>query len=159
MNHDWTHFNYLGMPISKNSIYSSMWRPIIQKIKNKIHFLGSRWLNIAGKTTLIHLVLSSYPIYSSSMILTPNMVMNIICMEIRKFLWQGGKVQNKKFHLVNWSIVKPPKLKGGMGIRDTIQMNKYLGSKLVWRIAIGSSEWWKEVQEIHEEAPIQYFEL
>ena len=89
-----------------------MWRPVIQKIKNKILFLGSRWLNIAGKITLIQSILSSYPIYTSLMILAPKMITNSISMEIRKFIWQGGKVQNKKFHLEKWEVVKAPKLKG-----------------------------------------------
>ena len=73
------------------------------------------------------------------MILALKMVTNSICMEIRKFLWQGGKVQNKKFHLVNWSTFKAPKRKGGLGIRDPEQMNKALGAKLVWRMATGSN--------------------
>ena len=69
-----------------------MWRPVIQKIKNKILSLGTRWLNIAGKATLIQSILSVYPIYISSMVLAPKMITNNISMEIRKFLWQGGKV-------------------------------------------------------------------
>ena len=52
-NHDWRHFNYLGIPIIKKSFSSAMWRPVIQKIKNKILFLGSHWLKLAGKITLI----------------------------------------------------------------------------------------------------------
>ena len=85
----------------------------------------------------IHSILSSYPIFSNSMILAPKTVMNSISLEIRKFLWQGGKVQNKKYHLVNWNMVKASKIKGGLGMRDPEQMNKSLGSKLIWRMAIG----------------------
>ena len=95
-----------------------MWRPVIQKIKNKILFLGSRWLKIARKITLIQSILSSYPININFMILAPNMITNNISMEIRKFLWQVGKIQNKKIHLVKWDVVNAPKLKGGLGIRD-----------------------------------------
>ena len=74
------------------------------------------------------------------MILTPKSVINSICMEIRKFLWQGGKVQKKKFHLVKWDIVKRPKSKGRLGIRDLEQMNKALGAKLIWRLVTGKKE-------------------
>ena len=122
-----------------------MWRPVIQKIKNKILFLGTHWLNIAGKSTLIQSILSAYPIYISSMVLSPNIITNNISMEIRKFLWQGGKVQSKKFHLVKWDVVKTPKLNEGLGIRVPEQMNKALGAKLVWRMVSGSKDWWKEV--------------
>ena len=80
--------------------------------------MGSRCLNVAGKITLVQSIMSSYPVYISSMILAPKMITNIISMDIRKFLWQGGKIQNKNDHLVKWDVVKAPKLKGGLGIRD-----------------------------------------
>ena len=64
-------------------------------------------------------------------------------MEIKKFLWQGGKVQRKKFHLVKWDTAKRPKIKGGLGIKDPQQMNKALGAKLIWRLVTGKKEWWK----------------
>ena len=105
----WTHFNYLGIPIVKNFVKSSMWAPIIQKIKAKTQALGSKWLNLVGKIVLIRSILSSYPIYTNSLILAPKIVMNNICKEIRKFLWQGGKTQSKKFHLVKWDTVKQAK--------------------------------------------------
>ena len=114
-----------------------MWNPVIQKIKDKIHSLGSKWLNLAGKTVLIKSILSSYPIYLSSMVLAPRNVIISICKEIRKFLWQGGKVQTKKFHLVKWETVKRPKLQGGLGIRDPELVCKALGAKLVWRLVSG----------------------
>ena len=73
------------------------------------------------------------------------MITNNISMEIRNFLWQGGKVRYKKFHLIKWDVVKAPKFNGGLGIRDLEQMNKALGAKLVWRMVTGNRDWWKEV--------------
>ena len=91
-NPNWTHFTYLGIPIVKKFLVSSMWTPVIHNIKSKAQSMGSKWLNIIGKTVLIQSILSSYPIYTSSMVLAPKNVINNICKEIRKFLWQGGKV-------------------------------------------------------------------
>ena len=79
------------------------------------------------------------------MILAHKTISNKISMEIRKFLWRGGKVQNKKFHLVKWATVKASKLKWGLRIRDPEKMNKDLGSKMVWRMASGGKDWWKVV--------------
>ena len=63
---------------------------------------------------------------------------------------------NKKFHLVQWDVVKAPKLKGGLGIRDPEQMNKALGDKLVWILATGNMDWWKEViRKKYKEAMLQ----
>ena len=91
-NPTWTHFIYLGIPVVKKSMTSSMWIPVVQKSKDKIQSLGSKWLNLAGKTVLIQSILSSYPIYTSSMVLAPKNIINSISKEIRRFLWQGGKV-------------------------------------------------------------------
>ena len=108
-----------------------MWTPVIQKIKAKTQSMGSKWLNLAGKTVLIQSILSSYPIYTSSMVLATKNVMNNICKEIRKFLWHGGKVQTKKFHLVKWDTVKKAKRHGGLGIGDPEQMSKAMGAKMI----------------------------
>ena len=50
-----------------------------------------RWISLARKVTLIKSVLSSFPIFNSAILLAPKTVINSISVEIRKFLWQGGK--------------------------------------------------------------------
>ena len=104
-----------------------------------------RWLNLPGKVTLIKSILSSLPIFDNMVLLTPKSIMNSITVELRKFLWQGGKNRGKKFHLVNWNVVKQPKLNGGLGIREARLMNTTMGAKLVRRMIAGKKEWWKEV--------------
>jgi hypothetical protein len=51
-------------------------------------------------------------------------------MKIRNFLWQGGKANNKKFHLINWDQVTNNKTHGGLGIREPELMNQVMGAKL-----------------------------
>jgi hypothetical protein len=63
---------------------------------------------------------------------------------IRKFLWQGGKDNGKKLHMVNWSTVCAPKENGGLGIQDPKKINIALGEKLIWRLITGGKEWWKK---------------
>ena len=79
------------------------------------------------------------------MVLAPKKVISSICKEIRKFLWQGGKTQTKKFHLVKWDTIKRAKSQGGLGIRDLGLMSKAMGDKLIWKLITGKKEWWKEV--------------
>jgi len=62
---------------------------------------------------------------------------------IRKFLWQGGKANHKKFQLVNWDTVTLPKKSGGLGIRDPEVTNLALGVQLLWRIVTGEKDWLK----------------
>ena len=136
---------YLGITITKCSNNSQSWKPIIQKIKNKLHTWGSHWLNLAGKLTLSKSVLSSYTIFSFSIILAPKSILNEISKELRNFLWQGGKTLGKKFNLVNWGKVLEDKNRGGLGIRDHGLMNQEMGAKLVWCFISRRKEWWKEV--------------
>jgi hypothetical protein len=63
---------------------------------------------------------------------------------IHKFLWQGGKENEKKFHMVNWSTVCAPKENGGLGIRDPEKINIALGAKLLWRLVSDGNDWWKK---------------
>ena len=69
-------------------------------------------------------------------------------MQLTKFLWQGGKRNGKKFHLVNWHIVKLPKDQGGLAIKYLNLMNLAMGDKIVWILVTGEMEWWKLALEM-----------
>jgi hypothetical protein len=58
---------------------------------------------------LVKSVLSSFSIFQFSALLAPVGIKKAMAQEIRKFLWQGGKSNSKKFHMVNWNIVCSPK--------------------------------------------------
>jgi hypothetical protein len=142
---DWNSFTYLGMPIFLHSATSNLWQQILNKIKSKFVQWGAHWLNPTRRITLIKAVLSSLPIYQCSSLLAPIGVQQQIEKEIQKFLWQGGKSNNKRFHLISWSIVRAPKMHGGLGILDPRLMNLALGGKILWRIVTRKYDWWKKV--------------
>ena len=50
-----------------------------------------------------------------------------------KFLWRWGKWNQKKFHLVNWNMVRRSKNEGGMQIRDPHLSNLAMGGKVLWQ--------------------------
>jgi hypothetical protein len=137
-------FKYLGIPISSHHLKSQDWNPILEKMMRRIKHWGAHWLNPTGKIVLIKYVLSSLSIYQFTSILTPKGIMEKIAKLIRKFLWEGGKTNNKKYHLVNWATVKMQKERGGLEIRDPTLLNIALGDKIVWRFISGRQEWWKE---------------
>jgi hypothetical protein len=64
--------------------------------------------------------------------LAPKGVLNKISKNLRIFLWEGGKTNTKKFHLINWHMVCQPIDKGGLAIRNPSLMNEALGAKLAW---------------------------
>jgi hypothetical protein len=63
--------------------------------------------------------------------LAPVGIMHQIAYEVRKFMWQVGKLNTKKFHLVNWKTVKAPKDRGGLGIKDPSLMNLAHGDNII----------------------------
>jgi hypothetical protein len=129
---DWKLFKYPGMPICLKSIPGEYWHIIIQKIKEKMESWGSIWLNPAGHLVLIKSILSSLPIFQFSSLLAPMGTKKNLAQLIRKFLWQGGKSNTKKYHLVRWDVVKVPKDHGGLKIQDPELDNIAMGSKLLW---------------------------
>ena len=98
---DWDNFIYLGIPICKNKVKPAKWEPILDKIKVKIQRWSANWLNLAGKTILIKVVLNSMPIYHSSILLAPGSVIPKLEGLLKKFIWEGGKGNDKKFHLMS----------------------------------------------------------
>lgn len=141
----WQTFKYLGIPICLKSLPSTSWNQILDKIKAMFHQWGSFWLNLAGRVVLIKYVLSTLPIFQFSLLLTPCRIKSAIAQELWRFLRQGGRTNSKRFHLINWNIIKAPKACGGLGIKDPSIFNIALGSKILWRLVIGKNEWWKKV--------------
>lgn len=89
-------------------------------------------------------VMSSFPIYQFSALLAPASIKKSMAKLIHKFLWQGGKDNEKKFHLINWNIVHAPGEHGGLRVRDSKWVNIALGAKLLSRLVTGNKEWWKQ---------------
>jgi len=142
---DWDSFTYLGIPICKKNIKSAKWEAIIEKIKNKIQSWNANWLNLAGRTVLLKSVLNSMPIYQSSMLLAPKAVIRKIEILLKKFIWEGGKGNEKKIHLVSWEKIQKPREEGGLHMKRLVTQNLALGAKLLWQIVSGKDSWSKKV--------------
>eukprot|EP00253_Pinus_taeda_P002897 PITA_02897 len=130
----WDKFKYLGLTLTLETSKAPHWLEIISKIKAKMIAWGGQWLTTVGKLILVKSVLSSLPIYQASFLLAPKMITEQLSKLIQNFLWQGGKGNKKKFHLVSWDIVKRPLLEGGLQVRDPGLANLSLGGKILWKI-------------------------
>eukprot|EP00253_Pinus_taeda_P007380 PITA_07380 len=130
----WERIRYLGLPIISGVNKRSLWTDIICKFKSKISKWGGHWLTKGGKVILIKSQLSSLIIYQAAFLLAPRNIMDQISSLIRNFLWQGGRGNDKKLHLVNWETVKKPIDEGGLQIRDPALANLALGSKILWKM-------------------------
>jgi hypothetical protein len=111
---NWEAFKYLGVPIFKSAPRASHWNHLAEKLKNKFTSWGANWLNLAGKAVLIKVVVSSIPIYQSSLLLAPATVIQKIEAFQICFLWEGGRQARKKLHLISWEKTSKPVLEGGL---------------------------------------------
>ena len=141
---DWDHFTYLGIPISKPNSKTANWEPVLDKIKGKIQNWSANWLNPARKLILLKSVLNSMPIYQYSILLTPCSVLSKIESLFRKFIWEGGKGNEKKIHLVSWEKIQKPRDEGGLQVRSLPIQNLALGAKLLWQMITGKDSWSKK---------------
>jgi hypothetical protein len=141
----WDNFTYLGIPIFKGRALVAHWMPMVDKLQKKIQAWGANWLNRADKVVLMNSVLSSLPIYQCSVLFAPKSITTRIDALLRRFLWEGGKNNAKKLHLISWSKVKLPKLEGGLNIRDVAAHNLAMGCKLLWQMITGKRTWTKQV--------------
>eukprot|EP00253_Pinus_taeda_P016670 PITA_16670 len=130
----WDRIRYLCLPIISGVNKRSLWSDIIGKFKTKISKWGGYWLTKGGKVILIKSQLSSLIIYQAAFLLAPRNVMEQISSFLRNFLWQGGRGNDKKLHLVNWDTVKKPINEGGLQIREPSLVNLALRSKILWKM-------------------------
>ena len=134
---DWDGFTYLGIPICKTKIKSEKWEPILDKFKSKIQGWSTNCLNLAGKMVLLKSVLNNMPIYQSSILLAPGSVIRKLERLLRKFIWEGGKGNEKKLHLISWDKIQKPCDEGGLQVRSLTIQNLALGAKLLWQLITG----------------------
>lgn len=142
---DWDGFTYLGILICKTKIKSAKWEPILDKIKTKIQGWSANWLNLAGKMVLLKYVMNSMPIYQSSILLAPGSVICKLERLLRKFIWEGGKGNEKKLHLISWDKIQKPCDEGGLQVRNLSIQNLALGAKFLWQLITRKESWSKEV--------------
>ena len=88
-------FCYLGIPIGVNPRRRVVWDPIISKFEAKLSKWNQRNISMAGRTTLINVVLTTLPLFYMSFFRVPSAVINRISAIQRQFLW-GGKPEGRK---------------------------------------------------------------
>lgn len=80
--------NYLGLflIIGQNKI--DVFRPIIDRLTNRIKERSKRLLSYGGKETFIKSVLQSLPTHSLSLFLSPSGIMENMVSKIRSYWWE-----------------------------------------------------------------------
>ncbi|KAL1331391.1 hypothetical protein AAHE18_12G181400 [Arachis hypogaea] len=135
---------YLGIPSGANPRLVKTWKPIIDKVEDKLSLWKAKVLNRAEKLVLIKLVLNSLPVYYLSLYKMTKAVVEKLIFLQRRFLWSKEDGRNG-MALVRWKVVQAPKKLGGLGVRDAIVRNTVLLFKWWWRFAKEEYPLWKKV--------------
>lgn len=98
-------FNFLGIPVGANPRLSSTWRPVINKLRDRLSIWRSRQLSMGGRITLVNLVLASLPLYYFSFFKAPKKVLKELTQIQRNFLWGGSSEVQKRHGLSGVAFV------------------------------------------------------
>ena len=84
------------------------------------------------------------PIYLFPMLETPKTIIKKIRNIHRNFLC-GGTKGNRKWSLVDWKTICTLKFVGGLGLRDPLDNNKVMSTKIWWRWVNYAKESWDKL--------------
>lgn len=120
-------FKYLGMSLHDRKIRNSDRKHTEDKVEKNIDSLQGRLQSYGGRLILLVSCFSNDPLYMMSLVSLPKCPCKRMDFFRKRLLWQEKGV--KKYHLVKWEEVCPPKELGGLGVVDLKIMNICLLTK------------------------------
>ncbi|KAF7814603.1 reverse transcriptase [Senna tora] len=123
---------YLGFPLGLGKRVSDF-KPIVDKVLDKVENWKAKYLSKAGKVTLIKSVCEPLISYFMQCSVFPNKICNSIEKILRDFFWASGS-QERKLHFVSWGSIYKDKRDGGLGICRLRVRNDAFLAKIGWRI-------------------------
>ncbi|KAL6205273.1 hypothetical protein ACLB2K_022535 [Fragaria x ananassa] len=136
--------NYLGMPLVHERVNQFTYANIFDKVQSRLSSWKSKTLSMASRLVLIQSVSSAIPNYAMQTAKLPLSLCDKLDKLNRDFLW-GDTEDKKKVHLVNWETVCQPKQLGGIGIKNSSDMNQAMLAKASWRIWHEDSGLWTNI--------------
>nr|XP_029148315.1 uncharacterized protein LOC114925208 [Arachis hypogaea] len=135
---------YLRISLGANPRLVKTWKPIIDKVEEKLSLWKAKVLNKSGKLVLIKSVLNSLPIYYLSLFKMLKAVAEKLISLQRRFLWSSEEGRTG-MALIRWEVVQAPKKLGGLGVGNAMVRNTALLFKWWWRFAKEDCPLWKKV--------------
>lgn len=132
---------YLGGPVDVSR--PAAFKPLLQKVDNKLHAWKARLLSPAGKIILIKSVMEVLAIYHMSTTAIHKSVLDQIQSKCVQFFW--GKPGKKSICFVRWSKLTAPRSEGGLGIRCLHMLNRAMVLKAMWKLISGHDALWVQL--------------
>lgn len=110
-------FIYLGLPVGGNMGRIDNWKPVVEKVRNKLTRWKAKVMSFGGRLTLVRSVLGSIPLYYFSLFRAPVSVSKTLERIRRNFFWGGrGDLENYKYGWVKWEDILKKYELGGLNI-------------------------------------------
>lgn len=135
---------YLGMPLGGDFKNKMVWRPMIDRLRDRLAIWKRKYLTKGGRMVLIKSTLESIPVYLCSLFTIPLSIVKEVDRIARNFLW-GTTSKKKKFCLVSWKKICLPFERGGLGFRKLKEVNTALLMKWLWLLAEGGNKIWIKI--------------
>lgn len=123
--------NYLGLPSLVGRNKRDILGFIKNKIVNRIHGWGRKFLSKAGREVLLKSVIQAIPSYSMSVFLLPNNLVREVEIVMNSYWWKGEWGSRTCIKWKTWHRLCVPKKWGGMGFR---KMREFILLYLVDRL-------------------------
>lgn len=122
---------YLGYPLTHTSYQSRDFQLLIDNFNECLAGWKTKFLTMAGRTTLIRSTLNSLANHVMQFTELPKQVISTLNKFQCAFLW-GSTTQARKLHLFKWRIITRNRYSRGLGIQDLFLKSKALIANLSW---------------------------
>lgn len=124
---------YLGLPLTTGKLRKADLQPLFDKSAGKMAVWRGRNLGLAGRTTLVKLVLSSQPVYLLTALKVSKESMETLDKQRKSFLWAGSEKLTGGKCKVNWKRTCSPTVYGGLGILNLENFARALRIRWLWQ--------------------------
>lgn len=124
---------YLGNCLDGKDYKQTGFQRLLDMISDRLDGWKGKLLSKAGRITLIKSTLASLSSYYLSHLSLTKLQAAKCDRLINNFLW-GDTTAKRKMHLIGWHTVCLPLEYGGLGIRNTLDLNHSLLAKQDWKI-------------------------
>nr|GEX62634.1 RNA-directed DNA polymerase, eukaryota [Tanacetum cinerariifolium] len=115
-------FNYLGVKVGSNMSRITSWDDVISKVSSRLSKWKLKLLSIGDRLSLLKSVLTSIPLYDTSIFKVPIGVLDHL-ESIRQNFFYGVDGSDRKLAWIGWNMVLTSKKNDGLGVSSFFAHN------------------------------------